>query len=152
MKNGTALISMTNAPNCSRMTHVLFVAVAWIALAGCKAPAERDFEKFQADVKQSIDVGQLREWAIPIIKQRDNGYDIANDKIPSWIKKVDPDEYPTAFVADRNAEGKTVVVIWGGGFGHWGLIVGETNLAIAADLSWQLDVKWVPGVYFFMEK
>jgi hypothetical protein len=137
-----------------QVVRICSLILAMLFFAGCTSPADRDFQKFQKNAKQTIDPLKLQEWAVSVAAQHDNGYEMQKQDVPFWIRKAELEEFtPTVFVSLRSKEeGKTVYVTWGGGFGHWGLTVGDKNFIIHDDKSNRAHyVPWIPGVYFFKD-
>ena len=136
----------------SNKRSAFIMVIMMIGLLGCSLQADRDYQLFQIDAKNNINPTRLQDWALSVAKTNKDGYEMQAQDIPFWIRKIEIGHDPTGFLGTRSMdEGRTLFVVWGGGFGHWGLIIGDTNLAIHDDNSSINYVNWVPGVYFFMQ-
>jgi len=119
---------------------------------------ERDFEAFQIQVKQGVDPQKLQDWAVPIIQGHNPKYQIPKEDIPiamvdlpDFLKKLSPSGPEMAVLCKSDTSDKNVIMIaWGGGFGHWGLLVGEPDFVASNDNSKSV-VRWVDGIYFFKQ-
>jgi hypothetical protein len=124
-----------------------------LALGGCSLDAEKDFREFQKQAKKSLNPNELQNWAVPIIAQHDKGYRIPNEELPSSVRKIGQAGNVVGLVSEwAGTKPKVLIIYWGGGFGTWGLIVGERNYAGPREDSNSRVVPWSPGVYFFRGK
>jgi hypothetical protein len=119
---------------------------------------KHDFQEFQQQVKQRVNPQELQDWATPIIQGHNAKYRLhaestaiqLND-LPSSLKSIGPTGPEMAFLSESNGSDKTAIyVAWGGGFGHWGLVIGEKDFTLSND-NVKTVVRWVDGIYFFKQ-
>ena len=48
-------------------------------------------------------------------------------------------------------ESRSVWIVWGGGFGHWGIRVGSLAFKATDRYDDNYYVEWQPGIYFWAE-
>ncbi len=102
---------------------------------------------FQISVKASADVGALQHWALSVLRTNDPGSLFYVDKIPG-LNRV---ESQPISCGGSNENGKKMLALaWGGGFGHWGLIIGDSNAIVVSTETMDV-IPWQPGIYFFRE-
>jgi hypothetical protein len=119
---------------------------------------------YQADegfrkAKKSIDPEQLRAWALESIKSYSgtNGYseDISQSKIPDYIKNLYSTPPEQAWVNPKTSKSEgCVMIMWGGGFFHWGLNIGNTNFSEpfnSQNQEYPYNFEWVSGIYYTRE-
>jgi len=114
-----------------------------VILAGCDSREE----KFMAWVKQSpIDPHKLQEWAIPQIQEHKVGYEYPPKDWPAYL--LITNEPSSVYIAGwSDLKEHAVYVSWGGGFGHWGIVVGNTNFVMTDEGPGRPVFQWIPGVY-----
>jgi len=116
----------------------------------CESP-EQVFEERCDWVKASVDPEELRSWATKLIEQRE-----ANPKFQDVIPQNeilpslrDPRVH-VVFHKANEQEKSYVTLQWGGGFGHWGILVGDPEFR-----PFRLEriryVEWEPGIYFWTQ-
>jgi hypothetical protein len=102
--------------------------------------------------KQTIDPEQLRQWALESINRwpATNGWHkIPESEIPKNIQTL-----YSYLPEDASVTGDTVVIFWGGGFFHWALEIGSTNVSRPSKYSnpeYPYYFKWCPGIYYTRE-
>ena len=106
------------------------------------------FEK-AIDVLLSVDPKKLQEWATRIIGKHDVGFELAIEELPTFLKITNGPS--SAFISYCDKGGKALFICWGGGFGHWGLIVGDSTCIVENRYPDRPVLSWVPGVYFFTQ-
>ena len=98
----------------------------------------------------SVDPQKLQEWAVPVIAGHKNGFEVPIEEVPDFLKKIDGGGPTSAFVSTwSTANGRSLVITWGDGFGHWGIVVGNKDFVMSGDNTFTHVSKWVQGVYFF---
>lgn len=122
---------------------------------------EHNFQVFQQQVKQGINPQELQDWATPIIQGHNAKYPLHHgaeftfiklEDLPSSLKTIGPTGPEMAFLSESESgiSGQfNITVMWGGGFGHWGLIIGEKHLVLSNNT--ESVVHWVDGIYFFKQ-
>lgn len=101
--------------------------------------------QFMERIKAKHQPEELLAWAQKLMEAHkdDKGpYYMPHEEKPAFILILDPpfEPYVTVF------PGSHVMVDWGGGFGHWGLIVATTH---APDNPMLYTIEWMPGVYVY---
>jgi hypothetical protein len=117
----------------------------------------RDENDFQENVEKQVNPIELQKWAQQMIvahpiESRSGDYEIPVRELPVSLRSFGKLKPEMAFVSQQGPDAKPAVVIfWGGGFGHWGLIVGDKDLRMSSDQN-ETDSQWIDGVYFFWDK
>ena len=112
---------------------------------------EQVFEEWCDGIKARVDPEELRSWATKIIEERE-----ANPKFQDVIHQHailpslrDP-RVRVVFHKANEQQSSHVILQWGGGFGHWGILVGEPEFR-----PFRLErihyVEWKPGIYFWTQ-
>lgn len=93
------------------------------------------------------DPNLLQEWAVTQLSRHDVGYEIPEEEWPTFLRvKGGP---TSAWIAGwSTVKGNAVIVAWGGGFGHVGLIVGSKDFVITSEDFKSPVSQWIPGVFF----
>jgi len=122
----------------------------WLSITpGDVVAADAGFRR----AKQTIDPEKLREWALKqIAKKKGHGDLIPQTELPDYIYKLY--DSPPDVCLSKGVGEDDVMLIWGGGFFHWGFHIGSTNLVLrtnlAPDDSYAV-AQWVPGIYYARE-
>jgi hypothetical protein len=103
-------------------------------------------------VKYRVSADKLREWAIgcitePTPTEGPGGCFLAPSRVPGFVRELDPPHAPVVIVAPNPREATLkpyVQLVWGGGWGKWGLIVGSPDFRPPPDWFY---VEWEPGIY-----
>ena len=101
--------------------------------------------QFLDRVKKRQKPKELQDWAQQILdehKSDTNLFSIPQAQLPKFVLNLDPPIEPFVTVFP----GSHVAIHWGGGFGHWGLFVGNAE---PPDNPIDFMVEWVPGIYAF---
>jgi hypothetical protein len=122
------------------------VAGLLVMIVGGATPGYiRATQKFQKQMQKEADIPSIRAWAETFQPSAENrptiwggGVFIDNKQWPECIKKLNPN------VVQYSTEDKTMHLIFGGGFGHWGLSVGPKGTPTYGDYTLPLeDGAWV---------
>jgi len=131
---------------------ILVCAIATIVLTW-KPIYETRLPRFASAVKLVIDSGELQKWAV--IKLNDSNKDslvLPLKDVPEPLQNLRSDgcQIEQAFYKIATSpKDSSVVLMWGGGFGHWGIEVGSPSFDQPDDDNFY--IKWAPGVYFWEE-
>ena len=101
--------------------------------------------QFLDRVRAKHQAKQLQDWAQQVLEKHKDAKEssgIPHEDIPSFILNLDPPLEPFVIVFPRSH----VTIDWGGGFGHWGLFVGDST---PPDNPIIYAIEWVPGVYAY---
>jgi hypothetical protein len=118
--------------------------------------ADAGFKK----AKTTIDREKLRAWALTTIEKyrstnnEDIITDIPNSEIPNYIQNLYALRPESAFITRTGDNQSYVAIMWGGGFFHWGLEVGNTNFSLPLNSNnpeYPFDFEWIPGIYYTRE-
>ncbi len=115
-------------------------------LFGCKPGYVKITEEFATTVKSTVNPEELQSWATNVLSTTSGDADITN--VPSFIVSIYKDDRPEWAVIQHNNNGRYVEIVYGSGFGHWGLDVGYTNLNMKSD-DRSYVLPWKPGIYFW---
>ena|ERR1700722_14715769 len=130
------------------MVVVVVAVISFVANHSQK----KKLDSFEDEVKQSVDPVKLQEWALAIVESHDNGYELPVDSLPDYLLKLHNGGPSSAFVSAWNGTNtRCLIVSWGGGFGHHGIIVGKKGFSIPEHDSFELIDTWTPGVYFLWQ-
>lgn len=105
---------------------------------------EVDTRQFFGRVKSKIKPKDLQSWAEGLLKEHKvegHRLQLRRGDIPDFILKLDPPLEPNVTVLPSY-----VSVDWGGGFGFWGLFIGDRSPPSNTNLFF---IEWVPGVYVY---
>ena len=102
--------------------------------------------RFLQRIRSSQNPDQLRGWALEILethKSAKEEFRLPSEDVPPFIKNLDHGiREPTVRVRPNSY----AMIFWGGGFGHWGLIVESEE---TQDLSGLYTIDWVAGLKAF---
>ena len=115
---------------------------------GRRASIPQLFDAFLARCKTNQSVTRLQNWAIETMNRGDDSPSALPIKsLPDFLLGLEPGHRPNFCIKNRDY----IQVDWGGGFGHWGVLVGATNLALRSDeLIYRVAV--FPGFYAYRSK
>ena len=129
---------------------VLFIIPFFIPIESDLWPPGKAFTYgFRNRMKSKADIEAIRDWLGTLDKE---DYDVHSvrlhpDKWPKSLKLLNPNG--VTLLADKNADPQ-VIITWGGGFFHWGVVIGMDDMVITpSDIS-QWAECWLlvePGVY-----
>ena len=132
---------------------VLVCAITTIVLTW-KPIYETRLPRFASAVKQVIDPSELQKWAvITLSKANSDSSELPLQEVPEPLRNLRSDgcqiEYAFYAIA-TSPKDSYIVLMWGGGFGHWGIDVGDPSFDEPEDNN-AFYIKWAPGVYFWEE-
>lgn len=152
MNSGTS----TNKPRSSWswLIPVALAAIPLMLIASLFAAPLVEIHKADSGFRRAqatIDSGALRLWAAGAIQKysETNGSasEIPSSEIPTIMKNLYPSPahaWVNSKTADREA---CVMIMWGGGFFHWGFDIGPTNYLPIANPEYP-KFKLAPGIYY----
>ena len=103
-----------------------------------------DTQRFLDRIKAKQDPKELLDWANALLeshKDDKTSVTMPHRQTPAFILKLDPPLEPYVMVFPKSQ----VLVDWGGGFGHWGLMFAESGPSNRALYT----IEWVPTVYAY---
>lgn len=116
---------------------------------------ETDDSKFETKIKATVNPDELQAWATNLIAEvstrKGESFVVKQPDIPKWAGKIyegQGEGVEGDVSVERSDEGTYVRMIYGGGFGHWGLAVGDPKLVLTDTSSWHGRL-WKPGIYFW---
>jgi hypothetical protein len=131
-------------------TALLVVAV--VASVGCKPIYKTRTPRFAEDVKKVADASELQQWGMAILQETKQAdmTEISKDRVPTGIRTLISDGSPLqdVFCDSGSAQNRTVWLVWGGGFGHWGIRIGPPSFKVSPNDD-NYYIEWKPGVYFW---
>jgi len=105
-------------------------------------------------VRQNIDLRALQSWGVEALKQNpgtSGTISLKSDQLPSFVKNVWPLKSTSYSIETRADTGhRCVQILSGGGFHHWGVLVGAPNLQIESVRNFYCIIL-SPGVYVFSD-
>jgi hypothetical protein len=102
----------------------------------------------RTSLEHRVNPAQLQEWAMSQVSRysaTNENVVIPRQELPSFVSNIWGSEAPTACVWG-GVHGKHLVLIWGSGFGHWGMYVGSPGFSYPPSEMHDLLV-WKPGIY-----
>jgi len=106
--------------------------------------------RFAKHVKKTISAATLQTWATNYLSTASDG-PTTNLNLPDTVLRISSEQQPRTWAGCSDSGVKYLELMYGGGFGHWGLVVGPTNF-IFNPTSDLYVLGWVPGIYFWREK
>ena len=132
---------------------VVFLAGILIVTGSVVFVVDRPFLRgFVCRVEGKVNLGVIQSWVAEIESVGyKNGDEVVGDDWPEDVRSLRP--RCVRVVGPPFAEGTQVCMIWGGGFGHWGLVVGPAAMEtpVAGEDGLQEYVEIAPGVYAWEE-
>lgn len=117
----------------------IFCAAIFFDLLGSSKPTIHYFhDGFAKRMNSRVDFQRIRNWltTIPADRFDDSLYQVAGEgvnvcpvEIPAFIIGLDGDLSYVRFTGNRN-DNRCLELIWGGGFFHWGLVIGSVEMLI----------------------
>jgi hypothetical protein len=115
-------------------------------LSSCKPGYVKRTSEFAATVKSTVNPDELQSWATNILSTTSGDVDVTN--VPNFVLSMSKDAPPEGVQIQHDDSGRYVQIVYGSGFGHWGLYVGFTNLEMKGDERFYV-LPWKPGIYFW---
>jgi hypothetical protein len=84
-------------------------------------------------------------------QQTNSDFQIPRDKVPVSIQNLGSFAFEDALCDPVSAQNRSVWIVWGSGFGHWGIRVGSPTFKIAQAPNDNYYIEWKPGIYFWCE-
>ena len=106
-----------------------------------------DTQEFFNRIKAKRTPAELQNWAAEVFNVHSNDIGsvlLPRNEIPDFILNLDPPFEPLVAVRPKFA----VSVVWGSGFGHWGLYLEHTNSTLPENPAVYI-IDWAPGVQVF---
>ena len=89
---------------------------------------------------------ELREWALAALNSHIAAaapVTISATELPVFILELDPPLRPTVTLIPKSH----LSIDWGGGWGHWGLLVGPPQFQVSNPRLYVLE--WEPGIFAY---
>jgi hypothetical protein len=137
---------------------LIFIAPFTLSLV-FKKPIQRMFTKgFLVRLEKDVDSRKLQRWAVDELsahwetRQSTNTDSLIEAQVPDSIKSLSSHP-PNIYVGMLSGEVSQphLTIMWGSGFGHWGLLVGSDTLVVS-NVPRFYFVKWRPGMYAFFSE
>jgi hypothetical protein len=130
-----------------------FSAIVAAALVVYSTGCTKETDDFEARVKATVNPDELQAWATNVIaKTSFRGSDsvVVNEAdIPKSVGLIYKSDGDLGRVTvERSSAGDYVQLWYGGGFGHWGLIIGYPTLVLTNHDSCYCH-PWTEGIYFW---
>jgi len=134
-----------------RVGRLLCIAVYAVAmyLFAISGIASLSFARgFLAAVESRVNPDQLQQWASAELAHYEGTnatVDIPPKEQPELVRGM-WGRYPPDVCVSPDKEHRCVTLVWGSGFGHWGMYVGMPDFVLAEDKGSPL-LQWKPGIY-----
>jgi len=111
------------------------------------------------DAKKTVNPDEFQKWAQSILQEAsltNSSGDIPRNQVPVYIQNLYTNGGPfesAEFTTDKSVppEQRSVWIVWGGGFGHWGIRIGPPSFRIDLNNDENYYTEWKPGIYFWCE-
>lgn len=122
--------------------------------------AHQDANDLAEDTKKVVDASQLQQWAMTLLQgaETTNYPDgqFPRDKVLPSIRNLQSrgDSFEDVEVDASGSVppgSRSVWIVWGGGYGHWGIRVGSPTFKVTDRYDDNYYVEWEPGIYFWAE-
>ena len=152
---GGAVYLLIRKPRFGVIVLLALVGVVAVVILNWKPIYKTRTPRFAEEVKKVMDPAELQQWAMAILgetAQSNSIVEIPTDRIPAGIRHLMSDGSPLQYVhcdagSDQN---RSVRLIWGGGFGWWGIRVGDSSFRASPEDE-NYYIEWKPGIYFWHE-
>jgi len=103
-------------------------------------------------IQKNIDPEELRQWAVDLARRFHNGEHVPKSELPKTLLNLGRSP-PKIGIPRRTADATDdsrcyVILIWGGGFFHWGMLIGSPQFQHGDENHQHHIIQWVPGIYF----
>lgn len=109
------------------------------------------FLGFHHEIEGKISPNELYSWASGVrtrFAKQDEVVMLPAQEIPGFLKILWSHRTPSILVSPLSETNLIVDIYYGGGFGHWGLIVGHENLRMTSDGE-LIFAQIAPGIYAY---
>ncbi|HXA44944.1 MAG TPA: hypothetical protein VNZ25_05520 [Candidatus Angelobacter sp.] len=106
-----------------------------------------DTQQFLERVKAKHESSELQAWALTVLNAHTEDkkpFNLPRKEIPEFILELDPPIEPFVTVHPNSY----IAVVWGGGFGFWGLFLAKSDSGLPENKSIYF-IEWSPGVQAF---
>jgi hypothetical protein len=150
---GLLLMLLIRKPLFGVIVLIGFLLIITAMVVSWKPIYKTRLPQFADEVKAIIDPQELQKWAVINLGKINSGsQEISLKDVPESIRNLksngSPLEYATAEIG-TSPKDRYIALMWGGGFGHWGIDVGAATFEQPADDNFY--IKWAPGIYFWYE-
>ena len=121
--------------------------------------AHQDVNDLAEDAKKVVNPAELQRWAMNVLQAETTNYpsgEFPRGSVPPGIRNLQSGgdffgDVEVDSAGSQTAEGRTVWIVWGGPFGHWGIRIGPPSFKVANPYDDNYYVEWKPGIYFWCE-
>jgi hypothetical protein len=149
-----ASLVASGAASPSQTVIRLLLLASFCFMAGWSCSGQRGNYKvfldgFAARSERHINAQNLQNWAVELLDQHENAHTynyVRPQDLPDFVRKLKASGVLiTSFVYTH---ARFVQLEFGGGFEHFGIIVGRRTLALCSNEALYLE-PWAPGLYFY---
>jgi hypothetical protein len=124
------------------MRSFLIMLLLLPLFVGCEAPFTKQMREFQNSVKQKVIPSDLEQWATNCVA---NGA-VTVDGASEGIRKLLRESEYVYISEDGKPPERVVNLMYGGGFGHWGIAVGSPTYRCRFG---NVQTHWTNGIWFW---
>jgi hypothetical protein len=113
---------------------------------------------FPEDAKKAVDPSGLQRWAVTVLQetQQSERPEVREDEISPSLRNLRSNGLAYEMIMCDSEDSaspheRSVCILWGGGFGHWGIRVGGPTFKVVPASAYNAYVEWRPGIYFLRE-
>jgi hypothetical protein len=134
---------------------VLILVVVTFIGWGFRGSTDSDFTNWIENTKQHYRASDIKAALIPLVSTFDykegQNNDVPINQLPKEITQLSRYAHPEAtdIAGGGKREDRTIFVTWGGGFGHWGIIVAPLGGRAMTNGLYGKVIPWEGEVYFF---
>jgi hypothetical protein len=145
---GVQALRLKRRTLCLRILLVLGSVLIVVVVHTIFGPGYIHFTRgFFKRMQKEADIPAIRTWASSLELPRQDRHEVDDTQWPEAIKQLSP-QY-TFIEMPEDSETK-VRIVWGGAFGHWGLMIGPSTMQVPPSnfrKYGEYRIKLAPGAY-----
>lgn len=133
---------------------IVCAIISCVLFTSCDLTYEGKLDEFSDEVMAEVLLSDLTEWSLVTIDRysdKSSPHHISDFLLPSGFDRINdglPNE--VIYMPASEASPSHLWLIWGGGFGHWGLKIGGADLELESN-SENHYIPWGKGTFFWHE-
>ncbi len=130
----------------------VFIAItALCTILSCVPTYEKERNKMANELKAVISPMALQVWAINVLRTKSPNEELIEGDLPREILNTGRGKPYAIVLYDEENMRTCIMISWGSGFGHQGLLIGDKDFKKMSNNSLSL-IEWAPGVYVFAQR